>query len=292
MNIFNLPVKAKTALSAAGILAVYLLIPSLFLMLALTVTLPAGDGAGSSVAESLFTVTGCLAAVLLIAGRFRKKGLSLAQATRLAPLEMSKAAVARILAAGVGCGVALSALLSLLPLPARWLESYDALALSAFEGEGRILAVLIITFITPLSEELIFRGFMLRILLGGFAPRWAVLITAAAFGLCHMHPLWISYAFLCGLLLGCLAAGLDNLTASLAFHIGVNLSSLPAIFWRDAPWLARFGASWPLLLLALAVGGGGSAFLLIRELKVDLREKWAVISDYLARRGKGALRKT
>jgi membrane protease YdiL (CAAX protease family) len=250
--------KARIALTAIAVLAVFLVIPSFFLMIAIVVTPAGGDGAPSSVASDLFSMMGCVVAIAVIAGRYRKKGMSLRSAAGFAPGEMEWTDVARMLAAGVGCGAAMAALLNLIPFPVRWIESYDAASLAAFEGEGRIVAVLMSVFFMPVSEELVFRGFLLRTLLKGFSPKVSVLAVSLVFGLMHGHPLWMAYAFLFGLLLSWLTLRTENLTAAMLLHMGVNVSSLPGIFLRESEGYARIAGN-PILLLVFLILGSGLA---------------------------------
>jgi membrane protease YdiL (CAAX protease family) len=254
--------RVKIALTAFAIWAVFLIIPSFFLMIAMAVTLPDREGIVPSVVQDLFTVAGSIAAISVIAGRFRKKGIFLTQAAGFAPREMDGQTVCRMLAAGIGCGLALSALLSLFPFPARWMESYDVASLAAFENEGKIVAVLIAVLFMPFSEELIFRGFLLRTLLKGFSPKVSVVTVALIFGLMHGHPFWMVYAFLCGLLLGWLALRFENVTAPMLLHMGVNISALPGIFLRSNPGYIRVVANPFLLLIFLILGGSGAVLML------------------------------
>jgi membrane protease YdiL (CAAX protease family) len=243
------------------------------------------------VVSDLFSMMGCVVAITVIVGRFRKKGVLLAEAAGFAPREIGGKDAVRMLAAGVGCGLALSALLNLIPFPAQWMESYDAASLAAFEGEGRIVAVLMSVLFMPLSEELVFRGFLLRTLLRGFSPKVSVLAVSLVFGLMHGHPLWMSYAFLFGLLLGWLTLRFENLTAAMLLHMGVNISSLPGIFLMENEGYARIAAN-PLLLLVFLILGGGLAVWTLIGLKGLAGLKGSGIRRGGAGRLKGLLSKS
>ncbi len=64
--------------------------------------------------------------------------------------------------------------------------------------QGPVLAIII----APLTEELVFRGVILRGLLGRWRPAAAVLISAAMFAFIHLNPAQAPVAFLLGILLG------------------------------------------------------------------------------------------
>jgi membrane protease YdiL (CAAX protease family) len=243
-------------------MAAYLLVTSLFLLFAMVATPPSLGREPSPVARELFQSAGSAAALMLIAGRFRKKGAHLSEAAGFAPAGMDRKEAALLFAAGVGCGLALTALLGLLPLPAQWLEAYDVASASAFAGEGRIVAAALVVLFAPFCEELLFRGFLLRALMRGFSPTTSVVALSLVFGLMHAQPLWMAYAFLCGLLLGWLALLFDNLAAPMLLHAGINITMLPGIFLRENAQYARVASNPIALLLLLALGGGVALYVL------------------------------
>lgn len=69
----------------------------------------------------------------------------------------------------------------------------------------------------PLVEELLFRGFLLRIL-RPYGKRFAIFGSALVFGLFHGNLLQLPYAFLAGLILGYLAA-----EYSIGWAIGIHI---------------------------------------------------------------------
>ena len=64
--------------------------------------------------------------------------------------------------------------------------------------QGPVLAVVI----APLTEELVFRGLILRGLLGRWRPAMAILVSAALFALTHFNPAQAPVAFILGGILG------------------------------------------------------------------------------------------
>ena len=73
-----------------------------------------------------------------------------------------------------------------------------------FLGMSRnVFGIISITIMAPLVEELLFRGaiqgYMLR---KGMKPLHAILIASAIFGIVHMNPIQIPFAFAIGLIFG------------------------------------------------------------------------------------------
>src|SRR5262249_32217085 len=92
-----------------------------------------------------------------------------------------------------------------------------------------LFAVLVVT-VAPLSEELLFRGALLRALLRRTTPAWAMFISALAFA--AVHPLSsptigsviaVPGLFVLGLVSASLAIRTQSLSASILLHAGFNL---------------------------------------------------------------------
>ena len=88
-----------------------------------------------------------------------------------------------------------NALNELMTLP-NWLEK-DFMAMS-----HNILGIMSIALMAPWIEELLFRGAILQSLRNsGYTPQRAIILSALAFGLIHINPAQIVFAFLIGLVL-------------------------------------------------------------------------------------------
>lgn len=68
---------------------------------------------------------------------------------------------------------------------------------------GNDYGYFVLCLLAPFVEEMVFRGAVLRALLGSFSRHWiAILISAVVFALVHANPVQMPHAFLIGLLLG------------------------------------------------------------------------------------------
>ena len=111
--------------------------------------------------------------------------------------------------------VALEWLLNLMGLSAT-----AALEAAAITSTGFSM-FLYITILGPISEELLFRGFLLRIL-KPWGKQTAILVSALIFGLFHGNVIQIPFAFLVGLVLGYVTVEYSILWA-IVLHIFNNL---------------------------------------------------------------------
>ncbi|MBR5038792.1 MAG: CPBP family intramembrane metalloprotease [Prevotella sp.] len=114
--------------------------------------------------------------------------------------------------------------------PSMWLQSALDF-LPDFAGEELLDFIqhrwgyLVICILTPLAEEVIFRGAVLRTMLEHWEgrKRWtAIIISALLFGLAHMNPAQIPHAFLMGVLLGWLYERSRSLIPCVVLHCANN----------------------------------------------------------------------
>lgn len=129
---------------------------------------------------------------------------------------------------------------------------------AAFLGMSRnVWGVLAITIGAPLVEELLFRGGVMNSLhRAGYGPRAMILWSALIFGVFHLNPAQIPFAFLLGLLLGWLYYRTGSLLPGILCHFINN--SLGVILLRsdhaDARLVDLVGGTGPLCVgIALAI---------------------------------------
>jgi uncharacterized protein len=81
------------------------------------------------------------------------------------------------------------------------------------------MGYLVIGLLAPFAEELVFRGAILKALLGWSKNHWyAIAISALVFALVHGNPAQMPHAFVIGLLLGWMYYRTDSIIPSVAFH--------------------------------------------------------------------------
>ncbi len=93
--------------------------------------------------------------------------------------------------------------------------------------------LVVLGLLTPLCEELAFRGFILTGLLRGFRPRTAVLPQRFLFAVYQMNVFQLVPHFVLGLVLGIIAARSGSVLPAMVFHLVYNTliltSILPAV---------------------------------------------------------------
>ena len=87
-----------------------------------------------------------------------------------------------------------------------------------------IPSLLIVALLSPIVEELFFRGVLLRQLASRYGPTVAVLTSTAAFAIAHGEPALILRAALGGLILGLAYLRFRSLAVPILAHILDNLS--------------------------------------------------------------------
>ncbi len=89
-----------------------------------------------------------------------------------------------------------------------------------WEGLSALVALVLVA---PVTEELLFRGWLLRELEGEYGPRRALVWSSLLFGFVHLaHVSSMLYATIGGLILGAVALRTRSTLSSVAMHAGVN----------------------------------------------------------------------
>lgn len=100
-------------------------------------------------------------------------------------------------------------------------SSTDSIARSA-GAVGAVLMFAAVAIITPLWEELFFRGVIYGYVRDRLGATGAITISAVVFALCHGVPILLPYMLALGLCLALLRAFHGNLWGPLGLHIAIN----------------------------------------------------------------------
>ncbi|MCP4698278.1 MAG: CPBP family intramembrane metalloprotease [Gammaproteobacteria bacterium] len=90
-------------------------------------------------------------------------------------------------------------------------------------------AAFLVLLVAPLTEEVLFRGLILRGLLGNYEAPQAILRTAILFSLLHLNPYQLPGALLLGIFLGWLYVRFYSLWPCLLAHSAFNFLALYGI---------------------------------------------------------------
>lgn len=133
----------------------------------------------------------------------------------------------------------------------------------------------VIALLAPIAEETVFRGAILRSLLGWAKNHWtAIAVSALLFALVHVNPAQMPHAFCVGLLLGWLYYRTRSVIPGIAFHWVNNTVAfaLARIMpTPDAPLVTLFGTEQRVLMAV-----GCSLLILVPSIyQLNLRLKQA-----------------
>ena len=162
-----------------------------------------------------------------------------------------------VVLAGITLSFAVSAVLTLIPMPEETVETYNE-TMAALTGGQPVLMGLNLVVLAPLTEEFAFRALAFRSLRRGM-PFWpASLLTALAFGLIHTAGPQMIYAFLLGILFSAVDEKADSALPGFFCHLGFNLLSFCFTLLPPAFEL------WQIVTLgAVAAGVSAAAFILL-----------------------------
>lgn len=149
--------------------------------------------------------------------------------------------------------------LRLLPQPVWWRELVQQVdqAMDNLLRQSPWGAAVAVLVIAPLTEELFFRGLVLRglVLRRGVWP--GILISSALFAIAHLTPNQLGIAFGTGVLLAWIVIRTRNLTVALVTHALVNGTALAVTHLADPPPGPAPLPDWWVAPLALALLAAG-----------------------------------
>ena len=205
---------------------------------------------------SLITIAGDVLALLAVFIISRIKKVSFTGFTSLNG-RISVKTVLLMLVAGFAFNLWISFLLSYLPIPASAMGVYEEV--SEFLDEDGVFAVLSSVLVAPVVEEIYFRGLIykhFRICMPEYA---AVVLQALVFAAFHgPSAVWMSYAFLAGLLFGYAGMLTGGIRACIMLHAAFNAASYLLDLLPDGPLFTVLLVLSPVLLI-------WSVFSLLRE---------------------------
>lgn len=108
-------------------------------------------------------------------------------------------------------------------LESAYIESYQTYMESYQPFEKSVVGLAILFILSPIFEEVLFRGLIGQKLKPHFSFKIYIFLQALIFSLIHSHPLQILYTFLLGIVLGLIYEKHKNIFSPIMLHIGFNL---------------------------------------------------------------------
>lgn len=264
---------AGTLFFAVRPLILYVCLPALFMTLGMIIM--RGRTAEDMITNSgnFYYALGIIFTVVILHKRSKKRGSSLELDATLEYKDLNRNKIATLLFMGLGFGFFFSALLTVFPFPRFLIESYRDSSSSLNEGTDQILALISTVLLAPVTEEIVFRGYMLNRLLRWFDDKESIFITTVLFALCHVSILWILYAFAMGLFLAKVSMEEDNIAYSIALHIGFNSSVVPVWIVNHVPALEKILFANDLLIAFYGLAACYGAVKLYKKYRKET-QKW------------------
>lgn len=131
---------------------------------------------------------------------------------------------------GAGAALFLSSVLTLIPKV--WIfAAYNEKVKTIYQRYDIMLTIIESAVLTPLVEEIIFRGYMLNRLLKRWSDLAAMIVTTVIFSVMHGSSIWILYAFVMGWLIAVVSMREKNIIYGIFMHVGFNLPSVIQWFY-------------------------------------------------------------
>ncbi len=120
------------------------------------------------------------------------------------------------------CGLAATAITEL--MSGAGITAYEADFSTSKDIKSVILMVLYVCLVAPVTEELFYRGFLLKNL-SRVSQRFGIFASAFLFGLAHQNISQFVLAFVVGIFMGYLTVKHNSLVPSIIAHMAVNTTS-------------------------------------------------------------------
>lgn len=245
----------------SGYLALYFIVPAFFLSIAYVLFYSQADPTDFfTYGGSFYTTLGMAVTLYFLRCKAKRQKVRLVTGIPEAIDReiLEKSAIA--FGFGLCAALALSAVLTLfekVSFLAPLVGGYTEASLNLYRGYDLIFTILSTVLLAPVVEEVIFRGYILDILLEHFPERTATYIVTIGFALCHVNGLWMVYAAISGYLFCAIALREDGIFYPILCHIGFNFPSavivLVTLYVEGAT--ATFQNTFFLFSLATACGG-------------------------------------
>ena len=181
-------------------------------------------------------------AIIWLFFKIRKKKLS-------GEIQLNKCPVKSVLAAGlfgIGFGVVLGALISIIPFSESMQNSFTD-SYSALSAGNAVISIISVAILAPIVEEVFFRGLIYTRLKSGMNKIAAAVISSLLFGVMHGEIIWMLIGFMSGLALVWIFEKTRSLLGCITVHIANNtLSQLTAGIEEIPDW-----ASYTILGIAV-----------------------------------------
>ena len=156
-------------------------------------------------------------------------------------IQLKKCSVKSIAAAGlfgIGFGVVLNALISIIPFSESMQNSFND-SYSALSAGNAVISFISVAVFAPIVEEVFFRGLIYTRLKSGMNKIAAAVISSLLFGVMHGEIIWMLTGFIAGLALVWIFEKTKSLLGCIAVHMANNtLSQLTAEITEIPDWVS------------------------------------------------------
>ena len=101
-------------------------------------------------------------------------------------------------------------------------DRYSGVEAETVPMADKLLYYVSTVLLVPLAEEILFRGLILGTFIKKYPVIVSIIISALIFGICHGISIHIGYAFMAGIIIGCVYCFTNNLFYSYLIHLIFN----------------------------------------------------------------------
>lgn len=206
------------------------------------------------VSVAITTAVALLLTINSIRKREKKRGISFVNALGLNKAKMDLETIKTLLLLGIGLNFATSGVLNILPSGIS--QSYTQSYTSVLKGEV-FSTIAMMVFVTPLLEEIFFRGIFQRRLMESLGEIKGLIISTCIFGFMHFNPIWSIYSAIIGFFLGCIYIKYNSIFPCAIVHSFFNFLSCIPMFLLNYKYIYNILYGNKISVIIMLIAGIG-----------------------------------
>lgn len=175
-----------------------------------------------NISVAVITAISMLLTINSIRIREKKRDIDFETALGIKSVRLNKESLLMLVLLGVGLNFAISGILNIMPsgMSESYTQSYKVIMDGSLYG-----TIIVMAIITPILEEIFFRGIFQRKLGERLGTAAGLVAAAVIFGLMHFNIIWSTYSAILGFFLGCIYLYYGSVLPGAIVHCTFNLVS-------------------------------------------------------------------
>lgn len=182
----------------------------------------------------------------------KKRNIGIVKSLGIKKVKLSKNEIFVLVMLGVGLNFVISGILNILPsgISKSYTDSY-----SVIMGGNIYGTVVVMAIVTPILEEIFFRGIFQRKLCEKLGDMKGLIAATCIFGIMHFNFIWSLYAAVIGFFLGCIYMYYGSVFPNAIVHCFFNIVSCIPLFVSRYENIYRYTFGSKIYVIIILIAG-------------------------------------